>query len=71
MEAYIGHLGTIPDTWRSFTEPYLRISEDANHGRYTEQFDTSRTRRDPAQNSFSAFTTSTSRPKPKIRIAPN
>lgn len=39
QEAYIGHLGTIPDTWRSYTEPYLRISEDANHGWYTEQFD--------------------------------
>jgi hypothetical protein len=39
QEAYIGHLGTIPDTWRSFTEPYLRISEDANHGWYTEGFD--------------------------------
>jgi hypothetical protein len=39
MEAYIGHLGTIPDTWRSYTEPYLRISEDANHGWYTEGFD--------------------------------
>lgn len=38
LEAYIGHLGTIPDTWRSYTEPYLRISEDANHGWYTEQF---------------------------------
>src|SRR5215469_13057008 len=38
FEAYIGHLGAIPDTWRSFTEPYLRISEDANHGWYTEQF---------------------------------
>jgi hypothetical protein len=38
QEAYIGHLGTIPDTWRSYTEPYLRISEDANHGWYTEQF---------------------------------
>ena len=38
FEAYVGHLGTIPDTWRSFTEPYLRISEDANHGWYTEQF---------------------------------
>jgi hypothetical protein len=38
MEAYIGHLGTIPDTWRSYTEPYLRISEDANHGWYTEGF---------------------------------
>src|SRR5215472_16043027 len=39
QEAYIGHLGTIPDTWRGYTEPYLRISEDANHGWYTEQFD--------------------------------
>src|SRR6202521_1155810 len=38
QEAYIGHLGTIPDTWRGYTEPYLRISEDANHGWYTEQF---------------------------------
>jgi hypothetical protein len=32
QKAYIGHLGTIPDTWRSPSEPYLRISEDANHG---------------------------------------
>ncbi len=39
LEAYIGHLGTIPDTWRGYSEPYLRISEDANHGWYTEQFD--------------------------------
>lgn len=39
QQAYIGHLGTIPDTWRGYTEPYLRISEDANHGWYTEQFD--------------------------------
>jgi hypothetical protein len=39
QEAYIGHLGTIPDAWRSYTEPYLRISEDANHGWYTEGFD--------------------------------
>jgi hypothetical protein len=31
-KAYIGHLGMIPDTWRSPTEPYLRISEDPNHG---------------------------------------
>src|SRR5215813_5402341 len=38
QEAYVGHLGTIPDTWRSYTEPYLRISEDANHGWYTEGF---------------------------------
>lgn len=37
-KGYIGHLGTIPDTWRSVTEPYLRISEDANHSWYTEGF---------------------------------
>src|SRR5215472_4288643 len=39
QQAYVGHLGTIPDTWRSPAEPYLRISEDANHGWYTEGFD--------------------------------
>jgi hypothetical protein len=39
QKAYIGHLGIIPDTWRSVTEPYLRISEDANHRWYTEGFD--------------------------------
>jgi hypothetical protein len=38
-KGYIGHAGPLPDTWRSPTEPYLRISEDANHGWYTEQFD--------------------------------
>jgi hypothetical protein len=38
-KAYIGHLGPIPDTWRSPTEAYLRISEDPNHGWYTEDFD--------------------------------
>ena len=27
------------DTWRSVAEPYLRISEDANHSWYTEGFD--------------------------------
>jgi hypothetical protein len=37
-KAYIGHLGTIPDTWRSPSEAYLRISEDANHSWYTEGF---------------------------------
>jgi hypothetical protein len=36
---YIGHLGPIPDTWRFPSEPYLRISEDPNHGWYTEEFD--------------------------------
>src|SRR5215831_18442891 len=39
QKAYIGHLGPVPDTWRSPTEPYLRISEDPNHGWYTESFD--------------------------------
>ena len=39
QKAYIGHLGIIPDTWRSVTEPFLRISEDANHSWYTEGFD--------------------------------
>jgi hypothetical protein len=39
QKLYVGHLGTIPDTWRSQSEPYLRISEDANHGWYTEGFD--------------------------------
>ncbi len=38
-KAYIGNLGPIPDTWRSASEPYLRISEDPNHGWYTESFD--------------------------------
>jgi hypothetical protein len=38
-KGYIGHLGSIPDTWRSASEPYLRISEDPNHGWYTESFD--------------------------------
>lgn len=38
-KAYIGHLGTVPDLWRSMTEPFLRISEDPNHGWYTEEFD--------------------------------
>jgi len=39
QKAYIGHLGIIPDTWRSVTEPYLRISEEANDSWYTEGFD--------------------------------
>lgn len=38
-KAYIGHLGPIPDTWRSPADPFLRISEDPNHGWYTESFD--------------------------------
>src|SRR5258708_31230690 len=39
QKAYIGHLGIIPDTWRSPADPYLRISEDPNHGWDTEDFD--------------------------------
>lgn len=39
QKAYIGHLGIVADTWRSFSEPFLRISEDPNHGWYTEAFD--------------------------------
>ena len=39
QKAYIGHLGPIPDTWRSVSEPFLRISEDSNHSWYTEGFD--------------------------------
>lgn len=39
MKAYVGHLGPIPDTWRSVSEPFLRISEDSNHSWYTEGFD--------------------------------
>lgn len=38
-KAYIAHLGPIPDTWRSVSEPFLRISEDSNHSWYTEGFD--------------------------------
>jgi hypothetical protein len=39
QKAYIAHLGPIPDTWRSVSEPFLRISEDSNHSWYTEGFD--------------------------------
>ena len=39
QKAYIGHLGVIPDTWRSVSEPFLRISEEPNHSWYTEGFD--------------------------------
>lgn len=60
QQAYIGHLGTIPDTWRGYSEPYLRISEDANHGWYTSNSTSFRTRRIPAPNSFWTSTISTS-----------
>ena len=39
-KAYIGHLGIIPDTWLSISEPFLAISEDSNHSWYTEGFGT-------------------------------
>jgi hypothetical protein len=39
FKAYIGHLGPIPDSWRSPSDPFLRISEDPDHGWYTESFD--------------------------------
>jgi len=39
QKAYIAHLGPIPDTWRSVSEPFLRIAEDSNHSWYTEGFD--------------------------------
>ncbi len=39
QKAYIGHMGIVPDTWRSPSEPFLRISEDSNHSWYTEGFD--------------------------------
>ena len=39
QKAYIGHMGIIPDTWRGIAEPFLAISEDANHSWYTEGFD--------------------------------
>src|SRR5262249_31868378 len=38
QKAYVGHLGTIPDTWRGIAEPFLRISEEPNHSWYTEAF---------------------------------
>lgn len=39
LKGYVGHLGIVPDTWRSHAEPYLRISEDPNHGWYLGAFD--------------------------------
>src|SRR5579871_3578743 len=71
QEGYIGHLGTIPDTWRNFSEPYLRISEDANHGWYTEGFDFIPTPRTLAPNSYSVCMTNTCASKPPIRSVPS
>ena len=38
QKAYIGHMGVIPDTWRSFGEPFLRIWNTPNFGRLIAKF---------------------------------
>jgi hypothetical protein len=35
---YIGDTSTVPDTWRSVSEPFSKIQEDPNHGWFREQF---------------------------------
>lgn len=35
---YVGDMSTIPDTWRSVSEPFSKIEEDPNHGWFREQF---------------------------------
>ncbi len=35
---YAGELSTMPDTWRSPSEPFSKIEEDPNHGWFREQF---------------------------------
>lgn len=37
-EDWIVYLATIPDSWRSPSEPFLKILEDPNHGWFREQF---------------------------------
>ena len=37
-EAWIVYLATIPDSWRSASEPFQKIIEDPNHGWFREQF---------------------------------
>ncbi|MDR1989310.1 MAG: hypothetical protein LBQ09_03670 [Acidobacteriaceae bacterium] len=37
-EEWIVYLSTIPDSWRSATEPFQKIIEDPNHGWFREQF---------------------------------
>ena len=37
-EAWIVHLSTVPDSWRSASEPFQKIIEDPNHGWFREQF---------------------------------
>lgn len=35
---YVGKTSSMPDTWRSATEPFAKILEDPNHGWFREQF---------------------------------
>lgn len=35
---YVGKTASMPDTWRSATEPFAKIQEDPNHGWFREQF---------------------------------
>ncbi len=35
---YIGASATLPDKWRSASEPFAKIEEDPNHGWFREQF---------------------------------
>lgn len=37
-EEWIAYLAIIPDSWRSPSEPALKILEDPNHGWFKEQF---------------------------------
>jgi hypothetical protein len=37
-EDWIVYLSTIPDSWRSASEPFQKIIEDPNHGWFREQF---------------------------------
>lgn len=41
LKKYADHVGqsaSMPDTWRSATEPFAKIQEDPNHGWFREQF---------------------------------
>lgn len=35
---YVGASATLPDSWRSSSEPFSKIAEDPNHGWFREQF---------------------------------
>ncbi len=37
-EEWIVYLSTVPDSWRSASEPFQKIIEDPNHGWFREQF---------------------------------